>query len=74
MGSSLLSLLLLAAPFARASLARHDRRSEASSQYGRRVAVPGLEQRGYAAYMKAAEPFAAATADEGVSLFGVEPS
>src|ERR1700744_4844985 len=67
MGSPLLSLLLLAAPLVRASPrpARHERRSEAVSEYGRRVAIPGLEQRGYSAYMKAAVPFEQAAADEG---------
>jgi hypothetical protein len=70
MGSSILSLLLLAAPLVRASPrpASHERRSEAgaaASQYGRRVAIPGLEQRGYSAFMKPAEPFEKAVADEG---------
>jgi hypothetical protein len=70
MGPTLLSLLLLAAPLVRASPrpANHERRSEAgaaSSQYGRRVAIPGLEARGYAAYMRAAEPFEKSVPDEG---------
>jgi len=69
MSSLILPLLLLAAPLIRASPhpASHERRSEAgatASQYGRRVAIPGLEQRGYSAFMRAAEPFEESSLDE----------